>query len=106
MLRKGVGGASIGRVEGDSTIHEGNGGGRSGRGPFYGWVMVAVGMVVTIISSALGPIALSALRDAFDGYAIPLTIMAPMMAAASAMMALHRPEASLATRPVSRPQIG
>jgi MFS family permease len=75
--------------------------GRHGLGKVQG-----TAMVVTIFSSALGPIALSALRDAFGGYAVPLTIMATMMAAGGLIMALHRPEASLATRPVSQPQIG
>ncbi|CAN5788561.1 MFS transporter [soil metagenome] len=46
-------------------------------------------MVVTIFSSALGPITLSALRDLFGGYNIPLFIMAGMMATAGLVMALQ-----------------
>lgn len=49
-------------------------------------------MVVTIFSSALGPFFLSSLRDTFGGYAVPLVLMSCMMAAASIVMFLHRPE--------------
>lgn len=75
--------------------------GRHGLGKVQG-----TAMVVTIFSSALGPIALSALHDAFGGYTVPLTIMATMMAAGGVIMALHRPEASRVTHPVSQPQTG
>lgn len=75
--------------------------GRHGLGKVQG-----TAMVVTIFSSALGPIALSALRDAFGGYAVPLTLMATMMATGGVIMALHRPEVSWVTQPVSQPQIG
>ncbi|MFW6074583.1 MAG: MFS transporter, partial [Chloroflexota bacterium] len=60
--------------------------GRHGLGSVQG-----AAMVVTIFSSALGPIALSALRDLFGGYTIPLFIMAGLMLAAALTMALQRP---------------
>ncbi len=49
-------------------------------------------MVVTIFSSALGPITLSALFDVFGGYTVPLFLMSGMMAAACLIMGLQRPE--------------
>jgi len=49
-------------------------------------------MVVTIFSSALGPIFLSFLHDLFGGYAVPLALMSAMMAASSLTMFLHRPD--------------
>ena len=56
-------------------------------------------MVVTIFSSALGPIFLSALHDVFSGYAVPLALMSLMMATGGLIMYLHRPdrESSVAT---------
>jgi hypothetical protein len=55
-------------------------------------------MMVSIFSSALGPVMLAALSDVFGGYQIPLLIMSAMMAAASLTMLLQRPERAFASQ--------
>ena len=61
--------------------------GRHGLGQVQGSAMM-----VSIFSSALGPIMLAALSDVFGGYQIPLLIMSAMMAVASLTMLLQHPE--------------
>lgn len=67
--------------------------GRHGLGKVQG-----TAMMITIFSSALGPITLSFLRDSFDGYTVPLVIMATLMAISGLLMVTQRPE------PVHQPE--
>lgn len=61
--------------------------GRFGLGRVQG-----MAMVVTIFSSALGPMVLSILKDAFDGYAVGLAVMAALMGAAAIIMFFQDPQ--------------